>query len=168
MAQSQLPEQAKKMWRPFGGKWFVAVALAMCAVVGLTQEQSERYFEIDMDNTPRDFDSREFTRLAVAADLGSAEAQYSLGVLYSVGFLVSEKRDAEAMALWRKSAVQGFAPAQRALGEAYAFGNGVDADYDEAARWCRLAAEQRDRRGQLCFGLMYGIGVGVEQDYAES
>ena len=146
----------------------VAVALAMCAVVGLAQEQPERYFEIDTDRTPWDFDYSAFERLAVAADFGNAEAQYNLGVLYTAGFLVSEKRDAKAVALWRKSADQGFAPAQRALGEAYAYGNGVDADYSEAVRWCRLAAEQRDRRGQFCLGLMYGIGVGVEQDYAES
>ena len=146
----------------------VAVALAMCAVVGLAQEQPERYFEIDTDRTPWDFDYSAFERLAVAADFGNAEAQYNMGVLYTAGFLVSEKRDAKAVALWRKSADQGFAPAQRALGEAYAYGNGVDADYSEAVRWCRLAAEQRDRRGQFCLGLMYGIGVGVEQDYAES
>ena len=146
----------------------MGVALALCAVVGLAQEQPERYFEIDMDRTPWDFDSGAFARLAVAADFGNAEAQYKLGVLYTAGFLVSEKREAEAMALWRKSADQGFAPAQRALGEAYAHGNGVEVDHAEAARWCRLAAEQRDRRGQSCLGLLYGIGVGVEQDYAES
>lgn len=43
----------------------------------------------------------------------------------------------------------------------------MERDYGEAVRWCRLSAEQGDRDGQCCLGLLYA-GAGVERDAAES
>ena len=50
----------------------------------------------------------------------------------------------------------------------YQKGFGVSQDYHEAAKWCRLAAEQGDADAQGNLGLMYQKGFGVSQDYHEA
>ena len=41
-------------------------------------------------------------------------------------------------------------------------------DYSEAARWCRLGAEQGDHKAQFMLGGLYANGKGVPQDHAEA
>jgi hypothetical protein len=89
------------------------------------------------------------------ADQGDASAQHILGAI-SNGISVAED-DHETVAWWRKSAEQGYAEAQCALGEAYRDGEGVDQNLNEAAgcatrrrrrrRW-RKRKRQRKRRRQ--------------------
>jgi TPR repeat protein len=45
------------------------------------------------------------------------------------------------------------------------YGEGISQDFDEAAKWFRLAAEQRHRRAQFMLGVLYWSGDGVPQDY---
>ena len=52
-----------------------------------------------------------------AAQQGNAAAQYSLGVAYATGQGVPAS-GAQALAWWRKAAVQGFPPAEYAVGRA--------------------------------------------------
>lgn len=66
--------------------------------------------------------------------------------------------------LLRPSAVQGDASAQHNLGFSYLEGLGVVQDYQEAARWFRLAAAQSDARAQYNLGRMYYRGHGVAQN----
>ena len=47
----------------------------------------------------------------------------------------------------------------------YDEGQGVAQDYEEAARWYRLAAEQGHALAQNNLGVVYGKGQGVKQDY---
>jgi TPR repeat protein len=57
------------------------------------------------------------------------------------------KRDDEASVVWlRRSALQGHAQAQYALGLAYAEGRGVAKDAVEAYTWFRQAASNGSRR----------------------
>ena len=49
------------------------------------------------------------------------------------------------MRWWRKAAEQGEASAQEELGTAYFFGDGVQRDHSEAAKWFRKAAEQENQ-----------------------
>jgi TPR repeat protein len=77
------------------------------------------------------------------AELGDAEAQYNLGVMYDEG--AGMEQDLAAAAGWyRKAAEQGFMDAQTNLGIMYYHGQGVGRDHAEAARWFSLAASQGD------------------------
>jgi TPR repeat protein len=50
----------------------------------------------------------------------------------------------------------------------YRKGQGVPLDDTEAAKWCRLAADQGDPDAQAFLGTMYYAGQGVPQDYKEA
>ena len=77
------------------------------------------------------------------AELGDAEAQYNLGVMYDEG--AGRERDLAMAAQWyRKAAEQGFVDAQTNLGMMYMSGQGVPRDADSARQWLRLAADQGD------------------------
>lgn len=106
--------------------------------------------------------------LVRSAEQGDAKAQYQLAVLQGSGFGDVEQDAAAALTWHRRSAEQGYAAAQAALGTAYALGHGVEQDYVQAARWCRRSAEQGDDEGQLCLALLYARGAGVERDGAAS
>ena len=103
----------------------------------------------------------------LAAEQGSAEAQYKLGLCYNKGQGV-KKDYAEAVKWYRKSADQGNAAAQCNLGRCYYAGQGVAQDYAEAVKWFRKAAEQGLAAAQYCLGVCYYKGQGVTQDYAEA
>jgi TPR repeat protein len=77
------------------------------------------------------------------AELGDAEAQFNLGVLYDEGAGV-DRNLATAADWYRKAAEQGFIDAQTNLGILYYHGLGVDRDHEAAAHWFRLAADQGD------------------------
>ena len=123
--------------------------------------------------------------LRKAAELGYAPAQYLMGDLFYYGRDVPEdevewlqkvarqglapiKDQTEAAKWYRKAAEQGFADAQRNLGDSYYDGEGVPQDYTEAAKWYRKAAEQGDAGAQWWLGSMYEDGEGVPQDYTEA
>ena len=78
----------------------------------------------------------------------------------------------EAVKWVQLAAEQGYASAQRALGDLYRTGKGVPdgmpQDYAEAVKWYRLAAEQGNTSAQYDLGRMYYNGEGVPQDYAEA
>ena len=76
-----------------------------------------------------------------AADQGSADAQYSLALLYDTGLGVPQ--DSAAAASWlRKAANQGHTSAQYHLGSMYYSGQGVPRDYAAAASWYRKIPDQ--------------------------
>jgi TPR repeat protein len=78
------------------------------------------------------------------AELGDAEAQYNLGVMYDEGAGI--ERDLARAAEWyRKAAEQGFVDAQINLGMMYYHGQGFARDDAEAAKWFGRAASQGDR-----------------------
>ena len=58
--------------------------------------------------------------------------------------------------------------AQNNLGVMYDKGYGVVKDYEQALRWYRKAAEQRDAWAQFNLGVMYDNGKGVPKDYKEA
>jgi hypothetical protein len=77
------------------------------------------------------------------AELGDAEAQYNLGVMFDEGASVDQDLG-KAAAWYRKAAEQGFLDAQANLGMMYYRGEGVASDSTEAARWLQLAADRGD------------------------
>ena len=68
----------------------------------------------------------------------------------------------------RQRAEAGDAKAQRILGSAYSVGKHIPKNYEEAAKWFRLAAKQGDIDAQCFLGWMYYRGDGVPQNHAEA
>ncbi len=98
-----------------------------------------------------------------AAELGYADAQYNLGLLYRDGKGVKQDNN-QAVSWIKKAAKQDDALAQNNLGSMYEKGIGVVQDNDKAVKWFTKAAERGDAFGQCNLGLMYEKGKGIEQD----
>jgi TPR repeat protein len=78
------------------------------------------------------------------AELGDAEAQFNLGVMYDEGAGIDQ--DLVTAASWyRKAANQGFVDAQTNLGIMCYYGQGITRDHAEAAKWFERAAGQGDQ-----------------------
>ena len=111
---------------------------------------------------PRD-DRLALERFRKAAEQGHAAGQSNLYLRYPEVWFAER---------WKTEAEQGDAEAQRRVGNSYRFGNsGFPQDYEKAAYWLRLAAEQgnveaRDDLGSLygSLGFKYDQGEDVEQD----
>ena len=103
----------------------------------------------------------------LAADQGTAAAQFDLGVRYRDGQGVP-RDDAEAIRWFRLAADQGDGHAQRVLGFMSVHGRGVPQDDTEAVRWFRLAADQGDAGARYNLGVMYANGQGVPRDDTEA
>jgi TPR repeat protein len=128
-------------------------------------------------------DYKESVRLyQLSAELGNAEAQYNLGLMYYNGQGV-QKDYKESVRLYQLSAELGNAEAQYNLGLMYYNGQGVQQDYKEtfkwyrlsakqgnakALKWYRLSAEQGDVSAQYDLGVMYEEGRGVPKDFKEA
>ena len=67
----------------------------------------------------------------------------------------------------RAIAEDGDVRAQLMLGTKYRLGEGTGRDYEEAAKWYRLAAQQGNASAQINLGFLYMGGTGVPQDYEE-
>ena len=87
--------------------------------------------------------ARWFTK---AAELGEAEAQFSLGNMYAEGHGVPQD-DQQSVSLFRKAAEQGFAPAQVNLGVMYTQGQGIERDMVEAHKWFNIAGGAVNEEG---------------------
>ena len=94
--------------------------------------------------------------LEAAAKLGHARAQYTLGL--------RTKDRVQAAEWFRKSAEQGYAPAQAKYGDCLIYGSGVTKDSSAAVRWYTRAADGGDAGGQRALGLCYDAGTGVRED----
>ena len=90
----------------------------------------------------------------MAAEQGHADAQYRLGLKYSIGSGVVED-GVEALKWYHMAAEQGQVDAQYELGNAYSMGLDVSEDLSEARKWYRKAAEQGHASSQTLLGAMY-------------
>ena len=70
----------------------------------------------------------------------------------------------QSLALWRKAAEAGYAPAQAWLGDIL----DKSEEDEEAVAWFRKAAAQGDPHGEYGLGQMYAKGEGVKQDFAQA
>jgi TPR repeat protein len=77
------------------------------------------------------------------AELGDAEAQFNMGVMYDEGAGVQQDL-AKAAEWYKKAAEQGFVDAQANLGMMYYHGQGVPCDHKSAVDWLQMAADQGD------------------------
>jgi TPR repeat protein len=103
--------------------------------------------------------------LNAAAENGSAEAQYKLGLAYQKGDGVG-KDPAEALKWLEKSAAHGWADAQHVLGFMHAHGAGVPQNLAEGLIWYRKAAEQNHPAAQLYMGIECLEGAEENRDFS--
>lgn len=73
-------------------------------------------------------------------------------------------RDQDAVRIWMPLAEGGDPLAQYSLGKLYETGHGGTPDFETAARWYALAAQQDMPAAQNNLGLMYAQGRGVPRD----
>jgi TPR repeat protein len=119
------------------------------------------------DDAQKAYSAKDFARVRVLADGGSASAQKYLGDMYRVGQGVP-RTVAEALAWYRKAADQGYPAAQERLGFIYEDALGVPRDYAKAIAWYLKAANLGDSTAQLSLGVMYLNGRGVAKNDAEA
>jgi uncharacterized protein len=101
------------------------------------------------------------------AELGSAIAQWKVGMAHSTGTGV-RRSETKALEWFTKAAEQHLADAEYSMGYAYQEGLGVARNYAVAVTWMRRAAEQGAALAQFSLGHKYEYGRGVPQDYAEA
>lgn len=82
----------------------------------------------------------------------------------ALAFLLLPLLQADELADLRKSAEAGDARAQNALGIAYQWGQGIERDYAQAAKWFLAAAKQDYPPAEFNLGVMYREGQHFQPD----
>ena len=103
--------------------------------------------------------------LRPAAEQGSAEEQYNLGLQYEKAFPQDHR---EAVRWYRMAATQRHAGAFYRLCVLSDLGRGLPQDYQEALRWCRLAADQRHGAAMFLIATYYDKARGVPKDVVQA
>lgn len=83
-------------------------------------------------------------------------------------YYYNDENYTEALKWYRKSAEQGYAPAQYELGYMYYEGKSIKQDYTEAFKWFRKSADQGNAKAQKTLGTMYFLGEGVAKNSSEA
>ena len=104
-----------------------------------------------------------FDILMPLAEQGNPKAQNTIGMMYFLGYGVSQ--DDVAAEKWIKlAAEQGYLEAQSNLGDFYLYAEPLNSS--EVLKWYRLAAEQGDGWSQMTLGLLFNKGKpGIPIDY---
>lgn len=102
-----------------------------------------------------------------AAEHGTREKQYELGVRYEAGWGAPQRDLAEAVIWYRRAAEQGHVDAAYHLAFLYEIGKDVARDDTEEARWATVAAASMPAARHLLAAL-YREGRGVQKDEAEA
>ena len=104
--------------------------------------------------------------MAEAATAGNAPAQFALANELFVSRY--QTLDYANLVWYRKSAAQGYAPAQDQLGSLHENNIGVPQNYKSAANYFRLAANQGFAPAQGHLAALYEAGHGVHRDYKQA
>ncbi|ESZ71324.1 hypothetical protein X727_08990 [Mesorhizobium sp. L103C119B0] len=107
----------------------------------------------------------QFHQISVLADMGNADAQYNLGLMYWRGQGIAQN-DRQATYWWGKAAEQGNADAASLLAQAR--GRGIAKDEKSAEFWLLEAAKAGNVEAELNLGKLYYTGIGGKPNYPES
>lgn len=99
-----------------------------------------------------------------AAEGGSMDAQFSLGVIYFYGQLGTNKNPVQAEHWFIKAANNGHANAKFNLGLMYFHGIGIPANSKKSAYWFEESAKQGNSNAQFMLSGIYLFGIGVEEN----
>ncbi|MBX3302653.1 MAG: sel1 repeat family protein [Nitrospira sp.] len=131
---------------------------ALCALPGCIDPPVSPY--VDVRDTVTRIDE-----LRPAAEQGSAEEQYNLGLQYEKA-LPRDHR--EAVRWYRMAAMQRHAGAFYRLCVLSDLGRGIPQDYQEALRWCRLAADQRHGAAMFLIATYHEKARGIPKDIVQA
>lgn len=115
--------------------------------------------------------SRERTavrHVAALAAKGDPKGLYDLAVLHDMGYDSIPVDSARSTALYRLSALSGYAPAQNYLGFRYFNGEGVAENVDSALFWLAKAAGQGDAKAANNLGFLLANSDRVSRDYPQA
>jgi TonB family protein len=104
-----------------------------------------------------------YTDYLALAQGGDSTAEARLGYMYYEGQGVTAD-PAEAQHWYEKSATDGNDLLARTLAEAYLYRVDADADYADAFKWYKVAADRRDPVASLWLSVFYENGLGVARD----
>ena len=129
----------------------------------LGEQEFQRAAALFSDRVVSDQQSQYWKLMQAAADKGHPQAQYFLGLGYSV------KSDYSNAAVWfQKAALQEDVDAQLSLGMCYLDGYGVRKNRAEAAKWFLKAALRGNVTAQNSLGVLYSDGDGVPLDMSQA
>ena len=114
----------------------------------------------DAERTHR-FSARDITDMKSRAELGMVDAQYNLGVMYTIN-----ERYQAAAHWFRKAAMRGQRESAYNLGVLLLNGQGQPRDEAKAAIWIERAADRGLPEAQYLLGRLYFDGRGVLRDPA--
>ncbi len=103
-----------------------------------------------------------YVRFEKAADLGSPEAAYFLGILFAHGRGVQSDLE-QAWHHVLRAAKGGYGAAQNFVGQSYYMGQQVGQDFAQAKHWLNLAAKNGQVEAWYFLGLMHKNGQGFAQ-----
>ena len=143
----------------------IAFAVVMCLTYGCVRDEAKEMYELgqkylDGDGVEKNV-SKAIDLFRESAELGNAEAQWMVGLVYDKGVDgIVTKNPRKALRWYRESAEQGYVNAMVSLGNCYVNGVGVTEDPREAVRWYGLAAERGNAFAQTQLGTFYMLGLG--------
>jgi TPR repeat protein len=133
---------------------------------GPAQKPAPAPVEAPSDATPLSADNEIYPLLG-PAEAGDAQAQFTLGNHYFDGRGVAQDYG-QALAWYRKSADQNYAPALNQLGYMCQHKAGLPFNYKRALYFYRLAASKGYARAEYNLGAMYQSGLGVKRDLKQA
>jgi TPR repeat protein len=155
----------------------VGGAIALALVAGLSRgyfvkesrpETADAKLQIALQAFRAGNDATAITLLTPLANEGNAKAQYWLADIYDDDDPGVKPDRTKAQVLLEKSAAQGFAPAERRLGQLDLRGTATLQDFGKAQSWLHKAATAGDARAQEHLGHIYALGLGVPQDMSQA
>ncbi len=106
---------------------------------------------------------KKFQKLLSQAEGGEAASQYQVALRYEKGRGVKRNQD-QALAWYRRSAEQGYLPAQVDLGWILLLGEGVPVQTEEAIKWNCSASRAGSAQAIFNLAWMYDMALGVAED----
>jgi len=100
----------------------------------------------------------------LAAERGSAKAQWLLAHIYRYDFLGKGEDEEQAFNWYLKAAENGHVAARREVGLSYVYEKGVTQDYDKAHSWLMKAAKSQDAEAEFSVGILFFEGLGRDKD----
>lgn len=100
----------------------------------------------------------------LAAEQGSAKAQWLLAHIYRYDFLGKGEDEEHAFKWYLKAAENGHIAAKREVGQSYMYETGVDQDYEKAHNWLMKAAKSHDAEAEFSVGILFFEGLGRDKD----
>lgn len=113
----------------------------------------------------------EFFFLSMASKMGHSIANFNLGMAFFNGDMFGLDRDMQkGFKLLKMSAESGYTKSMHNIAEMLFYGDGTDANMEEAFYWCKKVAhlaedDEKFVRSQYMLASLYEHGHGVEQSY---